>query len=119
MPGVDSSQPKTPSFEDALREHRQCDPTLFEPLKRSIAHDGQKHKLRSLIEAMQRELTQNGETTADLCGLWESIVATRKAVLDHLDILIHQPMLALAGLPVLRSSVADLLKDVGHVIHRT
>ena len=55
---------KTPSFEDALREYSQCDPTLFEPLKRSIAHDGQQYDLRSLIDAMQRELAARGETTA-------------------------------------------------------
>ena len=101
---------RTPSFEDALREYSQCEPTLFEPLKRSIAHDGQLYDLRSLIEAMQRELTINGETMADLCGLWDSIVASRRAVLNHIDILIHQPMLALAGQAALRSSVADLLE---------
>ena len=101
---------RTPSFEDALREYTQCEPALFEPLKRSIAHDGERYDLRSLIDAMQRELTINGKTTADLCGLWDSIVATRTAVLNHLDILIHQPMLALAGQSALRTSVADLLK---------
>ena len=101
---------RTPSFEDALREYRQCEPIPFEPLKKSIAHDGQQYDLRSLIDAMQRELTITGETTADFCGLWDRIVATRRAVLNHLDILIHQPMLALAGQPALRSSVTDLLK---------
>ena len=100
----------TPSFEDALREYSQCEPIRFEPLKRSITHDGQQYDLRSLIDAMQRELTITSETTADLCGLWDSIVATRGTVLNHLDILIHQPMLALAGQSALRSSVADLLK---------
>ena len=101
---------RTPSFEDALREYSQCEPMLFEPLKRSIAHDGQQYDLRSLVDAMQSELSSCGETTADLCGLWDGIVATRRNVLNYLDILIHQPMLALAGLPALRSSVANLLE---------
>ena len=57
---------RTPSLEDALREYSQCEPALFEPLKRSIAHDGHQYDLRSLIDAMQRELTDRGEATADL-----------------------------------------------------
>ena len=101
---------RTPSFEDALREYSQCEPTLFEPLKRSIAHDGQQYELRVLIGEMQSELSSRGETTADLCGLWDGIVTTRRNILNHLDILIHQPMLALAGLPALRSAVANLLE---------
>ena len=101
---------KTPSFDDALRDYSQCEPTLFEPLKRSIAHDGQQYDVRSLISAMQQELFTNGETTADLCGLWDRIVAARAAVLNHLEILIHQPMLALAGQSALRASVTDLLE---------
>ena len=100
----------TPSLEDALREYSQCEPALFEPLKMSIAHDGQQYDLRTLIDLMQRELTDAGETTVDLCGLWDSIVATRMAVLNHLDILIHQPMLALAGQSTLRRSVVELLE---------
>ena len=59
---------------------------------------------------MQRELSISGAPTADLCGLWDSIVAARRVVLSRLDILIHQPMLALAGQSALRSSVADLLE---------
>ena len=101
---------RTPSFEDALREYSQCEPTLFEPLKPSIPHDGQQYDLRSLIDAMQRELSINGEMTADLCSHWDCIVVSRRAVLNHLDILIHQPMLALAAQSALRSSVASLLK---------
>ena len=101
---------KTPSFEDALRDYSQCEPTLFEPLKPSIPHDGQQYDVRSLIDAMQRELVSNGDTTADLCGLWDRIVVARAAVLKHLAILIHQPMLALAGQSALRSSVTDLLE---------
>ena len=103
-------QARTASLEDALREYRQCEPDLYEPLKQSIAHDGKQYDLRSLIAAMERELIDNGETTADLCEVWDRIVDTRRAILRHLDMLIHQPMLALAGQSVLRSSVASLLE---------
>ncbi len=101
---------RTASFEDALRDYRQCGPTPFAPLQPSIPHDGQSYDIRSLIEAMQRELSNNGVTAEDLCGLWDSIVAAREAVLGHLDILIHQPMLALAGQAELRAGVSELLQ---------
>ena len=100
----------TASVEDALRDYRQCEPTRSEPLHASIPHDGELYSLRSLIEAMQRELPNDGVTTVDLCDLWDSIVAAREAVLSHLDILIHQPMLALAGQSSLRIAVEDLLQ---------
>ena len=96
------------SFEDALRDHRQYDPTRFEPLGRSIPHDGERYDLRSLIEAMQRELAASGNDE-DMCGCWDSMVAARYAVLGHLDILLHQPMLALAGRYELRGAVTELL----------
>ena len=99
----------TASFEDALRDYRQCEPTPFTPLKASIPHDGQSYDVRALIQEMQGELSGNGETTEDLCGLWDSIVAARGAVLGHLDILVHQPMLALAGQAQLRVVVSELL----------
>ena len=101
---------KTPSLDDALREYSQCEPEVFTPLQRSIDHDGEQYDLRFLIDAMQRELAFNSKTTADLCDLWDCIVANRGTVLNHLDILIHQPMLALAGQSALRSSVVDLLE---------
>ena len=101
---------RTASFEDALRDYRQCEPTPFTPLKRSIPHDGQSYDIRSLIEAMQGELSSRGVATKDLCGLWDSIVTARRAVLGHLDILIHQPMLALAGQAQLRAVVSELLQ---------
>ena len=100
----------TASVEDALRDYRQCEPTRSEPLQASIPHDGELYSLRSLIEAMQRELSNNGVTTVDLCDLWDRIVAARGGVLSHLDILIHQPMLALAGQSSLRVAVEDLLQ---------
>ena len=101
---------RTASFEDALRDYRQCEPTPFAPLQPSIPHDGQSYDVRLLIEAMQRELSNNGVTAEDLCGLWDRIVAARGAVLGHLDILIHQPMLALAGQAQLRARVSELLQ---------
>ena len=100
----------TASFEDAVRDYSQCDPIRFRPLQASIPHDGQRYDLRSLIEAMQRELVDEGVTTVDLCGFWDSIVAAREVVLSHLDILIHEPMLALAGHSTLRGAVVDLLQ---------
>ncbi len=56
----------TASFEDALRDYRQCEPTPFAPLQPSISHDGHGYDVRFLIEAMQRELSSNGVTTGDL-----------------------------------------------------
>ena len=100
---------RTASFEDALRDYRQCEPMPFAPLQASIPHDGQSYDVRSLITAIQRELSSSGVTEEDLCGLWDSIVAARGAVLRHLDILIHQPMLALAGQAQLHAVVSELL----------
>ena len=97
------------SFEDALRDHRQCNPTRFEPLEPSIPHDGRRYDLRALLDAMQRELAVRG-TTEDLCGLWDRMAAARRAVLGHLDVLLHQPMLALAGRSSLRTAAAELLQ---------
>ena len=100
----------TASFEDALRDYRQCEPTPFAPLQPSILHDGRSYDVRSLVKEMQGELSGNGTTTEDLCGLWDSIVAARGAVLGHLDILVHQPMLALAGQARFRAVVSELLR---------
>ena len=100
---------RTASFEDALRDYSQCEPTVFAPLQPSIPHDGKSYDVRSLIEAMQGELSGNGATAENLCGLWGRIVTAREAVLGHLDILIHQPMLALAGQAQLRAVVSELL----------
>ena len=101
---------KTPFLEDALGAFSQGEPTRFKPLERSIAHDGEQYDLRSIMREMQRELAVRAEVTVDLCGPWDRIVATRRVVLSHLDIIVHQPMLALAGQSALRSSVADLLE---------
>ena len=99
----------TPSFEEAIGSYAQCEPTLLRPLQASIPHDGERYDLRSLVHAMQQELLREGVTAVELCELWEAIVGARAKVLDHLDMLIHQPMLALAGDTVLRDTVADLL----------
>ena len=98
------------SFEDALRDYRQCDPTCFKPLERSIPHDGRRYDLRSLLDAMQRELADRGVTNENLCDRWDRMVAARQVVLGHLDVLLHQPMLALAGQSGLRAATAELLQ---------
>ena len=99
----------TASVEDAIRNYRQCEPTWFEPLRQSIPHDGHRFKLRVLIEQMQQALSEQSGTAVDLCGLWDGIVAKRGEVLRYLDIVIHQPMAALAGEPSLRDAVTALL----------
>ena len=98
------------SFEDALRDYRQCDPTRFRPLERSIPHDGRRYDLRSLLDAMQRELAVRGVTNENLCDHWDRMVAARQVVVGHLDILLHQPMLALAGQSEIRAAAAELLQ---------
>lgn len=98
------------ALEDALRNFGQFQPTVLEPLKESIPHDGELYDVRSLVEAIQKELSHQNQTPVDLCSLWDSIVSERQVVMGHLDILIHQPMLALAGQPALRGAVADLLQ---------
>ena len=100
----------TASLDAALRNYRQCEPTFFEPLRPSISHDGQQYSLRNLLEDMQKALLREGVTTSDLCDLWDRIVTGRQAVLIHLNLLIHQPILAIAGQPDLRSSVGNLLQ---------
>ena len=100
----------TLSFEDALRNYSQYEPMAFEPLKESIPHDGKRYDVRSLVEAIQRELSSQGVTPVDLSGLWDDIVSARRVAMSHLDILIHQPMLALAGQCPLRGAVEDLLQ---------
>ena len=47
--------------------------------------------------------------TVDLCDIWERIVTARGAVLEHLDILLHHPLLAVAGSAALDDAVKDLL----------
>ena len=98
------------AIEDALRNFGQFQPTVLEPLKESIPHDGELYDVRSLVEAIQEELSRQSQTHVDLCSLWDSIVSGRQVVMDHLDILIHLPMLALAGQPALGRSVEDLLQ---------
>ena len=100
---------ETASFEEAISSYAQCEPVLLKPRQASIPHDGERHDLRFLVDAMQQELVRQGVTTVELCGLWDSIVGARSKVLGHLDMLIHQPMLALAGDSGLRDAVADLL----------
>lgn len=98
------------ALEDALRNCGQFQPTVIEPLKESIPHDDGLYDVRSLVEAIQQALSRQNQTPVDLCSMWDSIVLERQVVMDHLDILIHQPMLALAGRSALRGAVEGLLQ---------
>lgn len=100
----------TASLENALRRYRQYEPVLIEPLDHSIAHDGDTYDVASLLAAMEDALQQDGTASTDLTVLWTAIVAARETVLDHLDILVHQPMLAVAGSSALDGAVKDLLE---------
>lgn len=98
------------SFEDALRRYRQYEPILFKPLEVSIAHDGDTYDLAQLLAAMEHALQKQGTASTDLSDLWMRIVAARQSVLEHLDLLVHQPMLAVAGSTDLDNAVKDLLE---------
>ena len=100
---------ETASFEEAISGYAQCEPTLLRPLQKTIPHDGERYDLRSLVNALQQELLREGITAVELCELWDAIASARGKLLGHLDMLIHQPMLALAGDAGLRNTVADLL----------
>ncbi len=98
------------SFEEALADYRQCEPVLFKPSSPTIAHDGEVYDLRSILSPMQEELRRTGASVEDFCGLWDRIVAARSVVLGSLDILIQQPMLAIAGKSELRDAVVELVQ---------
>ena len=99
----------TASFEEAIGSYAQCEPILVRPLEKSIAHVGERYDLRFLVEEMERELETQGIAAVELCELWDAIVGVRGKVLRHLDMLIHQPMLAVAGDGALAAEVAELL----------
>ena len=99
----------TGSFEESIVSYAQCEPTLLRPLQASIPHDGERVDVRLLVLQMEQELQVQGVATVALCELWDAIVCARGEVLRHLDMLIHQPMLAVAGDGDLRGVVADLL----------
>ncbi|MET2833050.1 hypothetical protein [Mesorhizobium shangrilense] len=101
---------ETTSFEEALADYRQCDPALFQPCTSTIAHDGETYDLRSILQPMQVELQRAGASAEDFCGLWDQIVAARNLVLSSLDILVQQPMLAIAGKAELAGAVAELVR---------
>ena len=98
------------TLEAALRDHEQYGPICFQPTKATITHHEGKHDLRSVIKEMQVALGREGVTTENFCGLWDRIVATRLEVLNDLDFLLHQPMLAIAGKPKLRQTIAKLIQ---------
>ena len=102
---------KNASLIAALHDYRQCEPTRFRPETKSIAYDGNLYDLRSVIEEMQKALHQSGVTMNDFCRQWDCIVEARKGVLQFLDLLIHQPMLGIAGASTLRDKAGDLIQS--------
>ena len=98
------------SLEATISDYRQYDPTRFRPEQKTIAHDGERHDVRAAIEEIQKALHREGVTAENLCGLWDCIVTTRRVVLKYLDLLLHQPMLAVAGVPELREAAGDLVR---------
>ena len=99
----------TASFEEAIGSYAQCEPTVLRPLDATIPHVGERYDIRSLVDAMEQELHAQGVTSVALGEQWDAIVVARREVLRHLDMLIHQPMLAVAGDRGLAGAVADLL----------
>lgn len=99
----------TGSFEESIASYAQCEPTRLQPLCASIAHDGERVDVRSLVREMEQELRIRGVAAVALCELWDAIIGARREVLRDLDMLIHQPMLSVAGDSALRATVADLL----------
>ena len=79
------------------------------PREASIAHLGERYSLRELVEAMEQELQARGVASVALGELWDVIVAARRQVLRHVDMLIHQPLLGVAGDRALAGAVAELL----------
>ena len=99
----------TGSFEESISSYARCEPTLLRPLHASVPHDGRRVDVGSLVLEIERELQVQGVAAVALCELWDAIVCARRKVLRHLDMLIHQPMLAVAGDGDLRDAIADLL----------
>ena len=98
------------SLEEALKHYRQCEPVPFQPNAATIAHDGEVYDLRSVLSEMQAQLHRLGVTGEDYCALWDRIVAARGTVLASLDLLVQQPMLAVAGKRDLRDAVTELIR---------
>ena len=99
----------TGSFEEAIGSYAQCEPIQLRPVEASIPHVGERYSLRDLVEAMEQELQARGVTSVALGEIWDAIVAARREVLRYVDMLIHQPMLGVAGDRALAGAVADLL----------
>ena len=97
-------------LEEALRDYGQCEPIQIRPAEATIPHLGEMHSLRSFIEEMQGTLHREGVTTENFCGLWDRIVDARRVLLDDFDLLLHQPMLAIAGKPKLRAATTELVQ---------
>ena len=102
---------QTASLETALRDFSECERIRIQPSQATLAHEGELHDHRHIISAMQKELHQEGVTTQDFCALWDRIGDRRRTVLGRLDLLIHQPLLAMAGDRVLRDAARALVED--------
>ena len=98
------------TFEEAVANYRQAERTPLRPLEPSLNHESNEYCLRDMLARMQAELRKQNVTEEDFCKLWDRIVAGRKFVLEHLDILVHQPMLAISGETTLREVISNLLK---------
>lgn len=97
------------SLEEALEDYRQADPILFKPIEASIAHEDSHYSLHELLNQMQSALLRQGEAGFDGVALWAEIVTLRTRVLQSLDLLIQQPLLAVAGRPVLLAEIKALV----------
>ena len=102
---------KTASLEAALRDFSECERIRVQPHRDSLAHEGERYDHRQVISAMQQALHDEGATTQDFCALWDRIVDRRRIVLARVDLLIHQPLLAMAGDPALRDAARELIQD--------
>jgi len=100
---------ETGSLEEALEDYRQADPIFFRPMEQTIAHEDARYSLADLLGEMQAEFVRKGEAGFDLVSLWREIAALRARVLQSLDLLIQQPLLAVAGRPALRADVQALV----------
>ena len=98
------------SFEEALANFGELDPIRFLPEQESIAVAGEFYSVSKILGPIQDELHIKGLTGVDFCGLWNQIVEKRAKVLDAIEILIHQPILAISGKQELREFVGDLVR---------
>lgn len=98
------------SFEEALANPGELDPVLCHPEQESIALAEGFYSVSGILEPIQNELHKKGLTGVDICALWKKIVDIRAQVLDAIELLIHQPILAISGKQKLSACVGDLVE---------